>query len=696
MGYNNGDMNSAIDSSANSFLSAIDNEVAKMEAAFNRQLEARKKAAEAEYSYRAQLEKQSADLALQIALKQEELKAAKSKQDKLKLQKEIDKLDKKKQQTDFKKELENEKKIEKEVDKYKRKLANDSRLKEHTDRIDAIEEEIELFGTSVGREFRLTMAKESERIARQGGLLKAILGDLAGAAKQAAGAAQKALTQGVDDAMQLFVDKASRINARLQGTSKTFNKMNDVFQRNLGVSPFVKYADALEDLTSLVDAGIAYNVEQRAFLNSISDKIATTFDTANATLFKIIRIQQEDSTIYRLGAEAELTKFFNSRFNDSSYMSDVYDSVSQAVADSVAQLGTSGGAEYEYNLQKWLGSLYSLGMSSDTLTNLAGAINMLSTGDIEGLEGSGLQNLLVMAANKGNIAYGDLLSMGMNANNIDVLMSNIVSYWSELATTSNQVVRRQYANLFGMDMSDMVAIRNINQQDINNILKEQFAYSEANAVLQAQMNQISSRMHISEMIQNAFSNVLTGIGTQIAKSPGASATWLINSMIKDATGGINIPHITAFGTGIGLETDLNSLIQLGMVGAGALGQIGNLISSISNKGGLNLSSWSAEQYNSHGQGLSGVVSGVQATTSSTAYVGNSESSDIYSSTLNAAYDNVDTTVAGEAVDEADKMQKAITESLDPNVQAILDILRQVTNGSAIRVKVEDYGLTSSF
>jgi hypothetical protein len=56
----------------------------------------------------------------------------------------------------------------------------------------------------------------------------------------------------------------------------------------------------------------------------------------------------------------------------------------------VAQLGTAGGAEYEYNMQKWLGSLYSLGMSSDTLTELASAVNMLSTGDVEGLAGSGL------------------------------------------------------------------------------------------------------------------------------------------------------------------------------------------------------------------------------------------------------------------------------------------------------------------
>jgi hypothetical protein len=69
-------------------------------------------------------------------------------------------------------------------------------------------------------------------------------------------------------------------------------------------------------------------VEQRAFLQTMTDKIATTFNAFDSNLLKIIRIQQEDSTVYRMGAEAQLTKFFNSNFQDSTYMSDVYDTVS--------------------------------------------------------------------------------------------------------------------------------------------------------------------------------------------------------------------------------------------------------------------------------------------------------------------------------------------------------------------------------
>ena len=675
--------NNDINNIANEFLSVADLEIKKAQEKWDQELKFIREKLSYEYTLMGQYKKKEFDLETKYAeilakntsgMNKKEL-AAYNKQRK-KIEEELKKHRDKLKDVEEKEELKKKLQVEREVSKA---------------RLEQLEEEAELFGKSL----KNSAQQELEKIKLEGGFGKALKNSLGDAGKAAAGAAQKALTQGVDQAMELFVGKASRINARLQGTSKTFNKMNDVFEKNLGASPFIRYADAIDNLASMVDAGVAYNVEQRAFLMSISDKIATTFDAANGTLLKIIRIQQEDSTVYRLGAEAKLTDLFNRQYQDTTYMSDVYDDVSRAVADSVAQLGTAGGAEYEYNMQKWLGSMYSLGMSSETVTNLASAINMLATGDVSGLAGSGMQNLLVMAANKGGLAYGDLLSQGVNAKNVDVLMSNVVSYWQELATSSNQVVRKQYADLFGLDMADMIAVSNFKDSDMD-ALKSQFLYRDANSYLGKQFSKVASRMHISELIQNSYQNVLTGIGTTIASSPGMAGVWLINNLIKDATGGINIPFISAMGSGIGLETDLNSIVNLGMVGAGTLGQIGNVISSISNKGGLNLSSWGAEQYTTHGQGTAGIVSGVQATTSATTFVGNADSSDIYEASLHAAYDNVDTSVAGEAVDDAEKMQTAITESLDPNVSAILEILRQVSTGNALRVKVEDYGLISSF
>jgi hypothetical protein len=55
-------------------------------------------------------------------------------------------------------------------------------------------------------------------------------------------------------------------------------------QTILAASPFVKYTDMLGKVEELVDKGVAYNVEQRAFLASITDKIATTFDAFDSNL----------------------------------------------------------------------------------------------------------------------------------------------------------------------------------------------------------------------------------------------------------------------------------------------------------------------------------------------------------------------------------------------------------------------------
>ena len=652
---------------------------------------------ELEHNLQADNLKELAKLSAQLADVQAKISKTKNKKDLRELYKLEQQLRSKSEEATNKLREKQAEKLAKDEAKLKEKYEREYQLKAHKDRVAAIREEMALYGKTTLRKTKLAMAEESERVATMGGFGKALMNNLAEAATKAFGVFVSAGTESVNNAMSLFQGKASAINTRLQGTGKTFTQMNELFEKNLAASPYVKYSDAIEELATLVDMGIAYNVEQRAFLNTISDKIATTFDAHSSAMLQIIRLQREDSTIYRLGAEAELTSYFNERFKDSSYMSDLYDTVSQTILGSVAQLGTAGGAEYEYNLQKWFGSLYSLGMSSSTITNLASAINMLATGDVSGVAGSGLQNLLVMAANQGNLPFGELLKQGVNASNVDVLMSNIVSYWSQLATSDNQVVKKQLGDLFGLSMSDMMAIRNVTQADVKSILGEQFAYEDANKVIQEQLGQVSSRMHISELINNAFSNAVAGIGTEIASSPGMAATWLVNNMIKQATGGINIPFVSALGSGTDLNTDLNSLINLGMVGVGTIGQIGNIISSIQNQGGLSLSDWGGEKtMDSRGEGLAGIVSGVRAGTSQTSVIANASGQDIYDLSLNQAYEGVDKTISGVKPDSAEKLQKAITDSIDPNIQTILELLRAVISGNSVRVSVENYGLTQSF
>lgn len=536
------------------------------------------------------------------------------------------------------------------------------------------------------------------------GVLDQAGGDIATAFTEASEKAQaayfKAGVESVNTAMQTLSGVYSKISARLQSSGESFEKINATMQLQLAASPFIKYTDMLAKVDDLVDSGVAYNVEQRAFLASISDKIATTFNAFDSNLLHIIRIQQEDSTKQRLGMEARLTEFLNKNYQDTSYLSGAHDSVTEALTASIVQLGTSKGAEYEYAVQKWFGSLSSLGLSDSTLTGLADAINAVSTGDIDSLNNSAYQNLIVMAANKAGISYADILTQGLNSDSVNSLISAIVSYWSEIASETNLVVRKQYSNLFGLDSTDLTAIRNVTQKDLNKIFKEELTYKGMRTELTEQLAKVVLRMHPSELLDNVWQNFMTGVGLNIASNPVTATTWLINDFVKKATDGMNIPSLGAFALGNGvsfdLETDMNSLIQLGMVGMSTLGQIGKVIAGIGGLGGLNLAFWGADQYTRHGQGLSAPVTGVSASTSQTTFIGNSNSSDIYSQTLNKAKDDAGyNEIKSTTESDAEKAKKQM-DDLDQNVKAILDILASVTTGSALRVKVEDYGLTNSF
>ena len=53
-------------------------------------------------------------------------------------------------------------------------------------------------------------------------------------------------------------------------------------------------------------------------------------------------------------------------------------------------------------------------------------------------------------------------------------------------------------------------------------------------------------------------------------------------MIEGLSGGINLPTLYFAGTGVDLNTTATNLMRLGIVGAGALGQVGTILSGLSN------------------------------------------------------------------------------------------------------------------
>ena len=119
-----------------------------------------------------------------------------------------------------------------------------------------------------------------------------------------------------------------------------------------GISPLVKQSELANKVSQMVGQGIAFNVEQRATLAVLKDKIATTFDAANGTLLRLVRIQQQDTTAARLGMESALTSFLNNMYETTEYMQSVAKSVRNSLQEAEALMGSKSAAAFEYQVQK--------------------------------------------------------------------------------------------------------------------------------------------------------------------------------------------------------------------------------------------------------------------------------------------------------------------------------------------------------
>lgn len=461
---------------------------------------------------------------------------------------------------------------------------------------------------------------------------------------KAVGKAFNDISNKINSAMDTFSKYQSSIDTRLQESGKNFTDMQKSLKSAVGASPYLKTETMLNNLQSLVEAGIVTNVEQRAFLNTIKDKIAGTFDAANSSLLRIVRLQQNDSTAARLGMEAYLTRFLNVMVENTEYLTTTFDNVQEALIEASSMMSTKASTEFEYIVQKWLGTLVGRGMSESTATSLAGALGMLGSGNVSGLSGNSLNNLLVMASSRAGLDYADLLTSGLGAYETNQLMAALVKYMQEINSSGSNVVRSQYAQTFGLSVSDLMAASGIS--DINSIYGNFISYEAMYDELSDQFDKVSSRTHISEKISNLFENAQFSLASNIAGNATMAAMWKVTDMIQGVTGGINIPAISVVGNMVDLETTVENLMKLGLVGAGSLGMIGDVVTGLANSGGnfsnilnrLSINAKSANfRGNTSGRGLAARGSGL-TTSLVSSLVAQSSSEDIQNQTLNSAMD----------------------------------------------------------
>ena len=494
------------------------------------------------------------------------------------------------------------------------------------------------------------------------------------------GAGIDKLDNAINQAISTYASYQQSINARLQGieagTIDVWKGMNKTLQA-VAYSPLYKTEELYSNLATLVEEGIAANVEQRAFLQTVSKGIARTFDANDSSLRRMIRLQQYDSTAARLGMESYLTKFMNELVKNTEYLNSTFDNVTASLMEASSllgsgQAGAQASTEFEYTVQKWLGTLTGVGLSENTAQSLAQAIGYLGSGNISALNSSAMQNLLVMAASRNpNIDIASLLSGGVSATQANQLLGSVVGYLQEIGSTaSNNVVLSEMANIFGVSVSDLVAARNLRPEDTRALLGNMLSYSGMYDTLSEGMRNYAKVTGVQGILENLFGNFTYGQGMNIASSPALYSMWKITDLIQGVTGGINIPAISVMGNMVDLNTTVENLIKLGIVGISTLGGIGKIVSGVGSAfgGGLaenlltkmNIGAYNERNVIQRGTGLEAKTSGLE--TSVTTFVGNVEGEDYSSSALSSAQD------------EAKKKQASESEDMDNPTEDIRDTL----------------------
>ena len=495
------------------------------------------------------------------------------------------------------------------------------------------------------------------------------------------------------------------VDTRLQGSQQNerwnfsyWNRLLEEAKYLAGASPFIKQEKLVDNIKALVDKGISSNIKERAFLMTIQEKIANTFNVADGTLLRLIRIQQQDTTAGRLGMESALNSFLNSMYETSEYLESVAANVRSSLEEMQALMEGAAGTELEFQVQKWMGSLYSVGMSDSVVQDIAKTFGQIASGDVSGLTGSGTGNLLIMAANEAGMSIADILQEGLNADETNKLMQAMVNYLAEIAETSSdsKVVQQQLANVYGMKASDLRAATNL-ASSIKDVSNQDLTYGGMLGQLEYMMNTLRFRTSIGEGMTNMWDNVMYSMASTQASNPMLYALPKIADLLRDVTGrnGIATPFLNVFGSGVDLKTSVADLMSVASLAGTALGSIGPLFVGLTDLVNPLVGSTMLWRAGIDTDGKAPVIArgsaqplqhlGGSSTSESGHIVGNGSDKDVLNAVLGQAEDDKKKQMV-EAKDEESSDDMIIRSQ-----QAIIDIynlLEEVAHGSqSLRVRV---------
>lgn len=486
--------------------------------------------------------------------------------------------------------------------------------------------------------------------------------------------------------------KKGAIDTRLQGSNnKTrlgsyWDQMTADITGIAGISPLVKQSAIADRIASMVGQGIAFNVEQRATLDVLKDKIATTFDAANGTLLRLIKIQQQDTTAGRLGMESALTAFLNNMYETTEYMQGLATTVKNNLEEAMSLMTGENALSFEYQIQKWLGSLSSVGMSDSAVQGLAGILGQVAAGKIEGITGGGQGNLVIMAANQAGINISDILNNGLDQSTANTLMNSMVDYLAKIYNDAgnSKVIQQQIAGVYGLSASDLKAAVNLSRSR-QAVAKDGLDYSSAMSRLNAMASSMYSRTSIGEMMGNLWGNVNYSMAAGMANNPITYALYKASGLLKDTTGGINFGLPLVMGNGMPIAFNVADLMRTGALAGGAISSMAQMIGGLGNGGlsglgilrGIGITNGLSVVTRGTGSGLA--TMGGMTVSESGSLVGNSSSGDVMSKTMTDQTDSAKSETAS-AVDESDETKLG---DVDNHVTTIIEILREIADGNSI-------------
>lgn len=506
------------------------------------------------------------------------------------------------------------------------------------------------------------------------------------------------------NAESVLNETQAKVSTRLEGSGRDYKDITSLLRKSFAMSSIVSQEQILKNLTSLVESGVAYNVEQRAFLKTISDDISSTFDAFSKDMERIIRLQREDSSFARMGLETHLQRMFNEFYLDSSYLNDQYDQVTGALIDATSQLGAKQSAEFEYTVQKWLGALYSAGASSSFISQIASGLNLLGTGAASQLSGP-IGNLLVASTSRSKeLDYASLLTGGLNAENTNLLLKSMVDYLASIAedTKSNKVTSYELGKEFGVSLSDLKAVTTV-VQDVDKIFSNVISYEQMAGVTENRIQNIGNNYSLSKRASTLFNNLMFSTASSIVESPAGYLTYKAADLIgklggntKFTIGGGLIPTSTTFG--------LTDVIKDAVFGISMISNIIGGLGSLKNGGSGILGNWLNP---GEMRGTQGKLTLSSAQSQSMTYSGNADSGTVTDKSLDAAKQQQADIRKGVEQDStdisiedifyglfADKTRGGYLTAISNNVYNIGELLKTQAAESAQRVLITGFDIGS--